>query len=95
MSQVEAIGWTVGALATIGGLIILISTPFAKLTEAINRLVLSVELLKQTVEVFKDLFEKQEDINDEFETQINQIQDDLRDFKHHCEKVHYYKDREP
>ena len=85
----------IGALGALLALIVGITTPFTKLTAAINKLVTSVELLKQTVEVFKDLFEKQEDINEEFEMRLDQINDDLKEFKHHCEKVHYYKQREP
>ena len=78
MNQAEIIGAVVLAIITIGGLITAVSSPFTKLTEAINRLVISVELLKQTVEVFKDLFEKQEDINEEFDMEIKQIKDDFR-----------------
>lgn len=95
MNQPETIGTVVIALAAILGLTAAIVKPFIKLTDAINRLVTSVELLKQIIEVFKEMFDKQEEVNDEVDMRLDKIESDLKDFKHHCNKVHHIKVREP
>ncbi len=85
MTQAEMIGMVALALITLVGLITALTTPFNKLSEAINKLMLSVELLNHTVEGFKVIFNKQEDINDDLYKQLNNVKDDVKNLQHSCD----------
>ncbi len=65
------------------------------LIRSLNDLTTTMKLMNLTLEGFQETFKKQDDFNEEIEMEIQQIKDDFKDFKHQCDKVHYYKQREP
>ena len=85
MTQIEIIGVVALGLVTLIGLVVAITAPFNKLSEAINKLGLSVELLHHTVEGFKVIFDKQENINSDIYNEIKSLERDVIDLQHTCD----------
>ena len=66
-----------------------------ELIYSINELTITMKLFNQTLEGWREIFNKQDEFNEEMEMEMQAVKDELKDFKHHCEKIQYFKKREP
>lgn len=65
-----------------------------ELIYSINELTITMKLFNQTLEGWREIFQKQDEFNEEIEMEMQSMKDEIKDFKHHCEIVHkYHKER--